>query len=970
MKHFRHSVLLCVALVLAPAAAQAQQVTTGSLVVRVTDESGAPLPEVTVTVTSEQGPRSGVTNTSGRFLATYLTPGRYAVRAELGGFRPAEQRDIDVRLGQRIEIVIALTMGAFSDAVEVQGSSPVVDLSSFTALTAIEAELLSKVPTGRQLADTVYLAAGVSSGGNSGDPNPSISGGSGLENQYVVDGVNINHARYGSLGAFSSTYGALGSGVTYDFINEVQVTTGGSEAEFGQSTGGVVNVVTRSGSNVWRVAAFAYLQPEWLEGDRKRITLVNGAVNTTAVRTTEFGVTLGGPLVRDHAFVFVALDPQQTRTTFVAPDGFPLEALGETDRTRTLWSYAAKGTFQVGVGHRVEASFFGDPSEGEMGPQAASAMAYRSTTAFSALEFGGHNQTLRYQGTITDRWLLEASLGRVTNVFTERPSVDEWQVTDYTTVPATVSGGKGRYEDGSAGLSLQYHLKSAHLVGDHEIKYGASYEDVEYDWVDAVTGPRVTLSTGETTRSGVLVTVLADPVYGKIYRASGARASDNRVGYVQSWSFFAQDKFFLSRNVTLSAGVRWEQQTMAGVQGEEALDPSWAPRLGIIVDPTGTGRTKVYASAGYFISKIPAGLAILTRGAAGWRLLRADYYDASLTQPIPDGVVAGGTTIHLLKQGGQGTRYDDNVKAGYIRELVVGLQREVAPQFSAGLRYVYRDMPRILEDVGIASLTLVYAKDPAATGLSYFITNPHAGYPATVKGVGTFEDLTHRYQAVELTADKRFADNWTLLAHYRWSKLWGNYEGFFRNDNSQANVAQSSLQDFPTNDPTYTEIGVPRYGFRGDIRYLGALGAGPLPTDRPHQLRVYGAYSFDAGLGLGFGLYAGSGRPLTPMAANPVLNRAGEIPEAPRGAGIETEDGFRKRTPNEWSLDVHGDYTLTLTPAKVTLVMDIFNLFNAHGVRNYDQNTEKAFSVPNLDYGRITAYQEPRQIRLGVRLEL
>src|SRR5207244_8863275 len=104
-------------------------------------------------------------------------------------------------------------------------------------------------PVGRRFSDTLYLAPGVSSSGNLGSANPSIGGSSGLENQYVVDGVNITNGGYGALGSYSIVFGSLGNGTPYDFMQEVQVKTGGYEAEFGQATGGVINVVTKSGSN-------------------------------------------------------------------------------------------------------------------------------------------------------------------------------------------------------------------------------------------------------------------------------------------------------------------------------------------------------------------------------------------------------------------------------------------------------------------------------------------------------------------------------------------------------------------------------------------------------------------------------------------------------------------------------------------------------------------------------------------------
>ena len=148
----------------------------------------------------------------------------------------------------------------------------------------------------------------------------------------------------------------------------------------------------------------------------------------------------------------------------------------------------------------------------------------------------------------------------------------------------------------------------------------------------------------------------------------------------------------------------------------------------------------------------------------------------------------------------------------------------------------------------------------------------------------------HRYNAIEITADKRFANHWALQSSYRYARLRGTYEGFFRDDNGQSDPGITSLFDFPTNDPSYTTIGVPQFGYSGDVRFLGGLGAGPLPLDRPHQFKAFGNYSFDMGLNLGLGLLITSGKPLTSLAANPVYDSPGEIPLTARGAGFETVD--------------------------------------------------------------------------------
>ena len=947
----------------------AQQPITGAVSGFVTDETGAALPGATVTLTSGQGASTLVTDRTGRFLAPYLTPGTYAVRAEMAGFGAVERHDVEVRLGQRVDLTFSLPVGTFAEAVDVRGASPVIDFTSASASTNLDGSLLSQIPVGRTLGDILYLAPGVSSGGGTGIANPSMSGASGLENQYTVDGVGINEPRRGTLGVYSEDYGALGSGVTYDFIEEIQTRTAGGEAEYAQSTGGQVNVVTKSGTNEWHGSAFAYLRPEGLEGDRQELSLDAGAANTTGTQGWDAGLALGGPLLKDRAFFFLAVNPQEAQTTFIAPEGFPLYSMGGVDRNRRTTAYAAKATLEFGGGHRIDASFFGDPSDSDQGPQSPATMLFTSTSAFSALSYGSHSQTARYQGILSTAWLVEGSVGHADVTFKEYPSVDEWQVTDETTKPPTSTGGKGSFEKRSNGSSWQYQVKSTHLVGAHEVRYGVGYESVHSELFSGYTGPAFTLADGQTTATGALITVLSDPTYGRIYRVTRSRLSALRVGDQRFLGVFVQDRATVGNRLTLSAGIRYERQELEGSTAAFTFGDNWAPRLGVVFDPSGKGRTKAFASLGVFFAKIPSDLA-LTAFNALRRVVRADYFDAALTQPVPEGVRAGGATTHLLFQGERPATVDPTAKVTYIREAALGFEFQAADHLNLGARYLHRDMPRILEDVGTAAMIFYFSHDPAFSSVEYVITNPRDGYPATVQDVGSFQDPIHRYDAIELTADKSFADRWVLLASYRWSRLWGTYEGFYDNSTKQAKPAESSLLDFPTDDPTFATIGAALYGFQGDIRYQGDLGAGPLPNDCPHELKVYGAYSFDGGLTAGAGLTAASGRPLTPFATDAVNNRQGSIPEAPRGTGITTEDGFRTRTPLLWSFDLHGDYAFGLKWGVVRVTADVANLFNNQAVVAYDQNTQRKFGVTNTDFGRITQYQEPRRVRLGIRLEL
>jgi hypothetical protein len=354
---------------------------------------------------------------------------------------------------------------------------------------------------------------------------------------------------------------------------------------------------------------------------------------------------------------------------------------------------------------------------------------------------------------------------------------------------------------------------------------------------------------------------------------------------------------------------------------------------------------------------------------------RADYFDANLTQPVPDGMLALGTTSHFLQQGVSADLIDASVKSSYLNEAITGLEYELRPGLNVGVRYIHRHIQRVLEDVQPFPIVAGDLGIPGAATVDYTLTNPGPDTPTAGDLGASFETPIHRYNAVEVTADKRMGTHSALQASYRYSRLRGTFEGFFRDDNGQSDPGITSLFDFPTNDPSYTAVGVPQFGYRGDVRYLGALGEGPLPLDRTHQMKLFGNYTFAMGLNLGAGVALTSGKPLTALAAHPVYGNAGEIPEGPRGSGFDTVDGFRTRTPFEYDVALHADYGLKVSPRhRIVLVADVFNLFNAQRALDYDPDTQTSFPVSNPDFGQpsrfnLAQFQTPLQVRLGVRYQ-
>jgi hypothetical protein len=988
-----HKALFVVALLaISSTSLTAQETTTGSLGGRIVDPQGLPIPGATVTVASGQGSQTFVTDSDGRFLAPFLTPGAYTVRAELSGFRPLEQQNVQVRLGQQATLALMMSVGALTEQVEVRADVPTINMTTTSVGANLDSELLSRVPVGRRFSDTLYVAAGVSSGGSVGQANPSISGGSGLENQYVVDGVDIKNPGYGGLGSYSIVFGSLGNGTPFDFIQEVQVKTAGYEAEFGQSTGGVVNVVTKSGTNQFHGSAFGYFKPEGLEASFSQLQTENGVVNQRGTRLNDAGVTVGGPVVQNKLFFFGAIDPQWERALFAAPADFPLASLGDVPQDRRVMNYAAKATWQIASGSRMDFSFFGDPSKGDMGPQRSGTtgtndpLLRSDQAAFSRIDkYGGHNQSVRYNGAVNSRWLLEGGYARAANDVVESPFADQWQQTDRTVTPNVRSGGIGLYDQSNRGVNQQITVKSTNVfsaAGEHQLRYGAQYQRVLFDNIIQRTGPGFTLPDGQQSVTGAQISVLPDPVYGRIYRVTRANITNVRHTTQNYNNVFVQDSWRIGNRITVTPGVRYEQQTLVGTLTSFTLDGNWAPRLGIIVDPTGQGRARLFANWGLFFAQIPNDLA--ARALSPDAIVsRADYFDASLTAPVPAGVPAAGVTNHYQLGGLSADQIDPNVKASYVNELLLGGEYQLQPGLSVGARYIRRRIPRVLEDVQPFPLvacdygTLI--GDPAleqACSVDYVLTNPSPSTPVAGGIGGAFESPIHHYDAVELTADKRFGNRWALQASYRWSRLWGTYEGFYRDDNGQSDPGITSLFDFPTNDPTYTALGA-QFGYRGDIRFLGKAGAGPLPLDRPHQIKVYGNYAFDMGLNLGTGIVLSSGRPLTSLAANPSYTNAGEIPETPRGQGFETIDGMMTRSPFLYDVSLHADYGIHFaTERRVVLIADVFNVFNTHRITDYNNYTETSFGALNPDFGQpysavagLPAFQAPRQFRLGVRVE-
>ncbi|HTL37357.1 MAG TPA: carboxypeptidase regulatory-like domain-containing protein, partial [Kofleriaceae bacterium] len=293
---------------LVPAHAFAQSATSGAIYGVITDaKNGEPLPGVTVVVTSSGSvSQSALTDEKGAYKINDLAPGEYLVTfyyLDATIQRPSVPVGVQkvTPLYQKIDMSDA-TKG---EVVQVKGTTPTIDPTSTAQVISIDKNYLQNIPVpGRTFESALGAAAG-----SSGDIlGVSFSGSSSLENQYYVDGVNTT----------GLSYGTVGSPVINDFIEEIEIITGGYNAEYGRATGGIVNVVTKSGSNDLKGSIFAYMQPGMLTAAAERTPR-----NATSIDVkgdidyaTDVGFELGGPIIKDKLWFFVGFAPALQNITY------------------------------------------------------------------------------------------------------------------------------------------------------------------------------------------------------------------------------------------------------------------------------------------------------------------------------------------------------------------------------------------------------------------------------------------------------------------------------------------------------------------------------------------------------------------------------------------------------------------------------------------------------------------------------
>ena len=372
-RSLRRAVLLCTALGASSALAQSTSVLIGNVVDASTK---APVADVAVTATSPnlQGEQVVVTDATGQYRIPQLPAGVYTIRFEKESYRPLTRTGLDLPTDRTLRFNVELlpeTVG--SETVTVIGTPPTIDVGSSTVGSTLNSDFINHLAVGRpgglggsnRSFDSIASAAPQA---NNDLYGIGVSGATSPENQYLIDGLSVN----------DPAYGVLGSPLTSEFLDEINVITGGYMPEYGRATGGTLSATTKSGGNEFHGSVWGYFTPGALTGPASIAAATGGTATVTGKRDLynigDFGATLGGYIIKDRLWFFAGVAPgyqrySYTRSFSSSPDGGnTFVPIPNSDQRRfgdeKTINYIGKLTFLINSDHRISVQVTGTPTSG------------------------------------------------------------------------------------------------------------------------------------------------------------------------------------------------------------------------------------------------------------------------------------------------------------------------------------------------------------------------------------------------------------------------------------------------------------------------------------------------------------------------------------------------------------------------------------------------------------------------------
>jgi hypothetical protein len=658
-------VTCCVSLAAASVLAQDVQ-TKGTIGGTVNDATGAAIPGAKITVRGQTGERTATTNESGIFTIENLDPGTYTVRVEQTGFKSALANNVTVYVGRESTLNLKLEPGEITATVDVTASVGGLDQQSTATGQNLNDQLFTNVPVQRNVSSLFYISPSSTDSINGGRDNPGISGGSGLDNLYVADGVNITNSAFGGIGTFSRSYGALGTGINTSFIKEVQVKTGGFEPQYGQSIGGIVNIITQSGGNEYHGAVYGYARPKSFEATRRQADdfRTNKQGDLLHEENYDVGADIGGyvPGLKNKLFFFGSFNPTIHReivegvnanandiaagNAAIVDSGLFLER-GRFARRYRTYNYAAKLDWVVNPNHQFTFSIFGDPTKTNLSSYAF--LNIDNTTADSVLDYGTRNWSVRYNGSLSPSWTLNSSFSQGRSTFNETGFANLNNIAIRDPIDPIrgnyFAEGRGFFEP-TKSANWKWDINTAKIWnrwGQHTVGIGYTYQRSTYSGSRERSGPRFAIPSENVIGTPAADLGIPDFAVGQLFnvqfrlRAQAATCTlcplfnvrgtqvpvslqvfrgefgppdfDTKGNYNAG---YVQDTWRVNKHVTALLGLRMEQERLIGspnsVTGARyayTFTDQFAPRLGVTFDPKGNGNMKIYYNFGRFFEFLP-----------------------------------------------------------------------------------------------------------------------------------------------------------------------------------------------------------------------------------------------------------------------------------------------------------------------------------------------------------------------------
>ncbi|HEY4240948.1 MAG TPA: TonB-dependent receptor [Kofleriaceae bacterium] len=979
-----------------PAIGLAQSPTTGAVTGRVTDEKGHAVPNVTIWATSPMTsePAAAVSDDEGNYKITELVPGDYTVTFYTDTLA-LEHPDVHVAPNDVVSVFQKVPSekpkGATKpgkggiETVEIHAPPPQIRLDDPTKDYRYDRDFITKIP----LPDNTFTgAAGTVPGAANDGVGIAFSGSTALENRYLIDGIDIT----------GLTYGDVGTPLLSEFIQEEEIITGGYNAEWGRSTGGIVNAITKSGTNQFHGSVFGTFAPGAFTAPVHTTPVNASSIDVVGNKayTADFGVDISGPIIKNHLWFYAGISPQFARTDYTRTtksltdcrvvqadgtlsicdprlisqgghaDSFPdidpktgfylTDQLDKDVRPATQHTYTALAKLNAAVNPREQGqlSFIVSPSQsrtpGLYGLASSGARADNITYDGAARWSSKLDQgTTEIEGVVA--WhrstlktgSIDPSLDSQPLQILEDGDLGTWSAlggessatalgcsdnstsdryTHITNCPMTsrtyAIGGPGTLQHDSENrlvgrLSI---LRRARFLGTHELKAGVDFEDdtksaarlysggafIQNDvqgqaivtrWVqlgaDDTTDPTYDHTCSDTT----IGTGNMHPTHACRY-VSGVYGDPGTVvgGETLNWSAYARDSWQLEPGLTLDLGMRYEEQRLLYASAlRNSTDPltgdhlgtvamsltnNWAPRLGVVWDPTHEGRSKLYASWGRFYESIPMDINDRSFGA---EVSDQQIFNTTQGNPFPCGNIdpklGGPNGLGCLNPmssatqetltGSRGVLIAPGIKAEYLDELLLGAELQIAPDLKIGASFQHRVLGRVIEDVSTDGAATYVLANPGEWSASEqhkleseiaATSDPMTAQRlknqlALYEGIRIFDKPSRDYNALELTVSQRLSRGLFLQASYTYARTQGNYPGSVSYDNGQID---------------------PNISSQYDLVELLANRKGPLPQDRPHSLKIDGYYNFELGknqtLTLGGRVRVVSGAPINALGSH------------------------------------------------------------------------------------------------------